>query len=285
MSSGIPTSMPQVIQPPGGLSAKPGNTTMVQIGFGYGLNYGFVANSADASEQIFKYLPLGLSYGLGIDVSNVTMHSLQPVDTSSTLGYITTLAMAFIPSEQVANLANEITIATSPLYTNPDDSTRTLMALINPMIPITPGSGFGSSGAADASATASGVGPGATANAAPISDSVVLQSSVKSTSAAIGVGVVAGAAAYGAAMFYVAHRYRRNKRSHRRSSSLQEGASVAGAAQWYGSAAGSSQPQMSQIDRHETWFSRGSGHSSNVRSVREAGISAPIAADNSLGWS
>lgn len=277
--------MPQVIQPPGGLAPKPGNTTMIQVAFGYGLNYGFVANSADASEQIFKYLPLGVAYGLGIDVSNVTMHSLQPVDTSSTLGYITTLAMAFIPSEQVDTLANEISTATSALYTNPDDSTRTLMALINPMIPIIPGTGFASGGAADASATASGVGPGATANAAPISDSVVLQSSVKSTSAAIGVGVVAGAAAYGAAMFYIAHRYRRNKRSHRRSSSLQDGASVVGAAQWYGSTAGSPQPQMSEIDRHETWFSRGSGHSSNVRSVREAGISAPIAADNSLGWS
>jgi len=288
--------MPQVIQPPGGLSSKPGNTTLIQIGFNYGLNYGFVANNAAASEQVFHYLPMGIAWGLGIDLSNVTMHSLQPYDTSATLGYITTLAMAFVPAEQVDALSAALNTASSNIYNNPNDSTKTLMSLINPMIPILAGSGL--AGQAGSSATASGMGPGATANAAPLSDSVVLQSTVRKSSAAVGAGVVAGAAAYGAAMFYIAHRYRRNKRSHRRSSSVQEGPALAGA--WYGSNAGSNtdlpqsqpqpQPYMSEVARQprpnvDTWFSRGSGGSSNAhRSVREAGISAPFNADNSLGW-
>lgn len=230
-----------------------------------------------------------------MDLSNVTMHSLQPYDTSASLGYITTLAMAFVPAEQVDALSAALNSASSNVYNNPDASTKTLMSLINPMIPILAGAGL--PGNAGSSATASGAMPGATANAAPLSDSVVLTpQTVRTSSAAIGAGVVAGAAAYGAAMFYIAHRYRRNKRSHRRSSSVQEGPALAGT--WYGSRAGSyhdiPQPQqppvMSEIGRQprhnvDTWFSRGSGGSSNAhRSIREAGISAPFNADNSLGW-
>jgi hypothetical protein len=279
--------MPQVIQPPGGLSSKPGNTTMIQIGFDYGLNYPFVANNADASEQIFQYLPQGIAYGLGINASDIVMHSLQPYDTSATLGYITTLAMAYIPSEQVDALTSALNTASNQIYDNPNDSTKTLMSLINPMIPLNAGLGIdGSNGSP--TATASGMGPGATFNAAPLSDSIVLQTSVRSTSAVIGVGVVAGAAAYGAAMFYIAHRYRRNKRAHRRSSSVQEGSVVAGATQWYGGSSmtgvhPAGMPDMTENAR-ETWFSRGSGGSGGMRSVRDAGISAPISADNSLGW-
>jgi hypothetical protein len=285
VSSGIPSSMPQVIQPPGGLAPKPGNTTLIHIGFDYGLNYDFVANNADASEQIFTFLPQGIAYGLGIDLSTITMHSLQPLDTSATLGYITTLAMAFIPSEQLDALTQALNDASSPLYNNPNDSVKTLMSLIDPMVPLLATDGLDGANPGSPTATASGMGPGATANAAPISDSVVLQSGVKTASAAIGVGVVAGAAAYGAAMFFIAHRYRRNKRSHRRASSVQEGAAAA-TAQWFGGPGSIQQQQyMSEPDpRHETWFSRGSGHSSNMRSVREAGISAPVATDNSLGW-
>ncbi|KAK5131510.1 hypothetical protein LTR16_000699, partial [Cryomyces antarcticus] len=86
IESGIPSSMPRIIQPPGGIPATPRNTTLVQVGFGYPLNYPFVVSTAGSANQIFTYLPQGIAYGLGLPNDQVTMHALQPFDTTKTLG-------------------------------------------------------------------------------------------------------------------------------------------------------------------------------------------------------
>ena len=101
----IPTTLPRIISPNGGIPSQPNNSTLIQLGFTYGLNYPFVVNSSEAVAQIFSYLPPGVAYGLNIDQGEMVMQYLQPYNTISTLGYITTLAMAYIPAQMVDPLS------------------------------------------------------------------------------------------------------------------------------------------------------------------------------------
>ncbi|KAG9956755.1 hypothetical protein KCU78_g24715, partial [Aureobasidium melanogenum] len=138
-ASGIPSSMPRVIQPPGGMPSAPGNTTLIQVGFTYGLNYPFVVSTAGSANQIFEYLPSGLAYGLNLDASKVKMYALQPYDTTESLHYITTLALVYVPSDAINQLQLDVHTSVATLYNNPDASTKTLMGMINPAIPMIPG--------------------------------------------------------------------------------------------------------------------------------------------------
>ncbi|KAG9956782.1 hypothetical protein KCU78_g24713, partial [Aureobasidium melanogenum] len=138
-ASGIPSSMPRVIQPPGGMPSAPDNTTLIQVGFTYGLNYPFVVSTAGSANQIFEYLPSGLAFGLNIDAAKVKMYALQPYDTTESLHYITTLALVYVPSDAVNQLQLDLHTSVATLYNNPDASTKTLMGMINPAIPMIPG--------------------------------------------------------------------------------------------------------------------------------------------------
>jgi hypothetical protein len=128
-----------MIQPPGGIPQAPSNGTLIQIGFSYALNYGFVAGSSTAISQIFAFLPQGIAFGLGIDVEHVKMNALMPYDTSNELGYMTTLAQAYIPSDLVDQLQLDLHTPVSNLYGNPVSSVRTLMSMVNPSLPVQPG--------------------------------------------------------------------------------------------------------------------------------------------------
>jgi hypothetical protein len=134
--------------------------------------------------------------------------------------------------------------------------------------------------------------------------------------------VVGSAAAYGAAMFFVARRYKRRKASHKRCSSVLAGGRVAPgdmASVWRpspalmsGGAGGLTGGGYGALGRHSPigggalgWGrdgmgaperdSRGSGGTGGTQTTRSgevhsaaearmAGISAPVAAENSLGW-
>ena len=260
---------------------KPNNTTLVQIGFLYPLNYPFVANTPGSQNQIFGILPGAIAYGLGVDNSSVRIHSLQPYDTRSTLGYITTVAMVFIPSSMVDTLMLDLHTPASKMYNNPNAETDTLMSMINASLPVLASLNGGTvDGASDPTALP------ANANGAPLGNDGGGTSTVKGSSVGIGVGVIAGAAAYGAAMFWVARRYTRKKQSHTRSPSMTEstshpsgnyGSMMRAGALMSGGRAGAYQDDIEERN------SRGTG-SSNGRSARAAGISAPVMAENSLGW-
>ncbi|KAL9095309.1 MAG: hypothetical protein Q9165_002566 [Trypethelium subeluteriae] len=307
--TGIPSSIPRIIQPPGGMQPQPSNSTLVQVGFGYSLNYPFVASTYGSASQIFQYLPQGVSHGLGIDPNSIAMHSLQPYDTTQDLHYITTLALFYVPSDQVNALSLNIHTPISAIYNNPDPSVKTLMNLVSPSFPIQAGIGLPGTGSPDSSGQPnpndpSGASTSASNGGSPIGSDSGASQPVRKSSVGIGVGVCAGAVAYGAAMFIVARRFRnkrREKRAHNRASSLggdrTYGAmSQTGAGAFMSGAAG----RGSGSGNHERWSpygrnsaggwgsggrdSRGSGNSSNGRSVREAGISAPVMAENSLGW-
>ncbi|KAI9671038.1 MAG: hypothetical protein M1831_005123 [Alyxoria varia] len=279
----LPSNVPQIIQPPGGMPEQPENTTLVQVGFYQQLNFIFVANHPESANQIFGYLPKGISYGLNIEIKNVTMHALQPYNTAQEPDYITTLALAYIPSPLVNTLSLNLRTPVSQIYQNPKAPVKALMDLVNPTVPILAGpdvnsyggNGFGDSGPRDTDRGQNEMGNSG--------------GTVRGTSVGIGVGVVCGAAVYGAAMFYVARRYKKRRQRHSRSSSVPQGSalspstapgSMGGAAIMSGGRGGYTDRPPSASSHGSS--SRGSGGRSTAR---QAGISRPVMAENSLGFS
>jgi hypothetical protein len=285
-ATGIPAYLPKVITPPNGTVEQPEGTSLIQIGFLAPLNYEFVVEHPYSSAQIFQYLPDGIAYGLGIQTSQVTMQSLVPLNTIASTGYTTTLAMAFVPTNLVNTLSMNLHAPSSPLYNNPSATITTLMNYINVAIPLTPGSTLSGS-------AVSGTGSGSQATSTSNGNSGVFNtnaqntsSSVKGTTTGIAVGAIGAAAAYGAAMFFIARRYKKRKQAHRRSSSLTNASEMrhSGSPALLGGAnafmsGGRTTPGTGGHDRN----SRGSGRS-NGNSARTQQISAPMMPENSLGW-
>jgi hypothetical protein len=282
--TGISSTLPRVITNPNA-TVQPEDTTQIQLGFLFPLNYKFVVDNPLSSAQIFEYLPQGVSDGLGLKRDQITMHSLIPLDTTQQMKYITTLALAYIPSNMVSTLSLDLHIPTSAIYNNDDPSINTLMNYINPAIPLSPGSNMETGGGT--TGTPGGSGP--STNPAPGNGNSVFgdtneqnQSPGKTgATAGIAMAAIGGSAAYGAAMFLIARRYKKRKQSHRRSSSVLHGGEMrqSGSPALMGGGAFMSGGRTTPgYDRN----SRGSGRTGN--SARTQQISAPMMAENSLGW-
>jgi hypothetical protein len=287
--TGIPTQLPKIIIAPNAtLDTTPEGMTLIQLGFSFSLNWEFVAENSMSAAQIFSYTPIGLYQGLNLQEHQVIMHSLLPLDTSSEVGYVTTLAMAYIPEGMLNTLALDLHTPFSGIYTNPDPSVAELMGYLIPAIPLQPGATL-QSGAA----TGTGVGSSPTGNTNGNSGVFNTESqnttpAVRSTTAGIAVGCVGAAAAYGAAMFFIARRYKRKKQSHRRSSSIMSHSEMrqSGSPALLGGgnafmAGGRTSPGGTTPSHDRN--SRGSGRSAG-NSARTQQISAPMMAENSLGW-
>ncbi|KAI4161120.1 MAG: hypothetical protein LQ342_005157 [Letrouitia transgressa] len=289
----LPSSVPAMVQPPGGIPSQPDNTTRIQVGFLKPLNYGFVVGNPVTQQQIFGFLPPGIAYGLGIDDGDVTIELLKADETSTDLPYIRTLALAFIPKDQVNNLYLDLHTPTQRIYHNPNASISMLMNFIDPSVAIQAdnpmagpgGPGFGGSPSATPSNTANG--------GAPIGGGINNDAPVRASSVAVSVGVICGAAAYGAAMFFIARRYRMRRQSHGRSPSMfsspvysgsqhdfMGGANAALMSGARGDGGGRSTSPMDAYGYGRD--SRGSGRSGGSSGRQQ--ISAPVMAENSLGW-
>jgi len=262
----------------------PEDSTLIQVGFNYSLNYAFVVANSNSSAQIFMYLPMGLAYGLSIKEEQITMRSLNPYDTQNTLGFITTLATAYIPSNMVDTLQQSLHQALSALYENPDPSVYQLMQYINPTIPLIPGGAIiggtaGASGTGAATSATAVAGGGGVFN----TDSQNSSPSTKTAAAAAAVGAISAAAAYGAAMFFIARRYKKRRSLHRRSSSIMSPSQMrfTGSPALMGGAVMSGGRGTPGLQNGRE--SRGSGRSAG-NSARTVEISAPMMAENSLGW-
>lgn len=280
--------MPRLVQPANGMPNPPSNFTLVQVGFNFGLNYPFVVGKPESATQIFAYLPEGIAFGLGISKDQVLMNALMPYDTSKTLGYITTLAQTYIPTELVNEMQLHLHAPSSPIYYNPSAPVNALMDMVNPTIPILPGAamdGFSSFASFNPAATTrAGEGDGA-----PIGGDSGSAKKVSGTSVGIGLGAIGGAAVYAAAMIYVARRYRQKRKGHQRASSVPTAGdmtqrSSGGMGTFFMSGANGRTTPRTLASNSGGRHSRTSNGSSNGRSVREQGISAPLMSENSLGW-
>jgi hypothetical protein len=260
----LATNAPLVIQPAGGIPAKQPGQTLIQVGFNKSLSYPFVAGNTVSASQIFSFLPEGIADGLGLNLNQVVMQSIQPYDTLKNLGYVTTLALVYVPTSEVSTLSILMQTPTSAIYEgHPSDSVNAFMAFINPSIPLLAGQTMGEGSAGAAPATYSTV-SGSQAGGAPIGGDAGNVNPVQGSSVAI-AGPMAGAgAAFALAMVFVARRYAAKRRS------------------LYGSS------EVSSSD-NPVWMSpqttdRTSTNSPTNRSIRSQDISHPVMAQNSLGW-
>lgn len=232
-----------------------------------------------SSAQIFEYLPKGLADGLNITRDTVTIRSLSPLDTTSQLGFITTIARAFIPQASFDKLKVSIQLPTTALFNNKDERIETLMNYINTAIPLLPGGSLENGGGSGAGETPAD--EGSNNEDGPFNDSQNTASGkVNGTTAGFVVAGIGGAVAYGTAMFLIARRYKKRKQSHRRSQSSSSPSDMMRAGTPYGGGAFMSGGRVSSPPNDRN--SRGSGRTGN--SARTAQISAPMMAENSLGW-
>lgn len=252
---------------------------MGQVCFKWPLNYPFVSAN-DGGKQIFHYLPQAIADGLGIPIGEVKNMGLKPLDTTAYQGFITTLALFTIPSDLQDTLAVMLRNPAAKFWHNTDSTVNDLTSQINTACPL-PAAG-GESNAPNEAANPAATPGGGAGDGGAIGGDIGASRKVNSTSAIVASSAIVGAFAYGAAMFFVARRYRNKRIAHQRASSVPStsrmtyGSIPGGAAAWMH---GARNGRMTPGSRG----SRGSS-SSQGRSVRTAQISAPVMAENSLGW-
>ncbi|KAJ5096163.1 hypothetical protein NUU61_005519 [Penicillium alfredii] len=259
------TSLPDSILPPASqIKQPPENSSLLQLGFNGQLPWPFVATTPLSSSQIFDYVPTALKHAFP-DVKDVAMYALEPYLSWKKTGYNATLAIFYWPGNEIDSLAEKKRNPNSALYKGNRQAIDQLMSLIDPSIPLMfEGNNPSSDGNSDGNDDGNGNGDNHNSNT---DDGSGNSSKIKASSVGTGVGVVAGAAAYGAGMFWVARRYRKRRQLHQRSSSTVD--------------------QMSEGSHAGSVFGAGgrSLGSQNSRGTnRSQMISAPVMAENSLGW-
>ncbi|KAJ5543104.1 hypothetical protein N7535_005533 [Penicillium sp. DV-2018c] len=265
-----PTALPGSITPSNDASEAPSDSVLLQLGFNGQLPWSFVATTPLSSSQIFNYTPQAIEFALPTLSSKElpVMFALEPYYNWQATGYNATLAIFYFPRDKVDALRALKVNPNSALYNQKSESIQSLMSMVDSTIPLE-FSGNRPNGKSD---SVGGHGDGGNTDDSDggnnnNGDGSAGSSKAKASSVGIGVGVVAGAAAYGAGMFWVARRYRKRKQLHQRSSSTVEQMSQGG------SAAGSLFAGGSRAPSHG---SRGT--------ARSQMISAPVMAENSLGW-
>jgi hypothetical protein len=270
-----------MIAPPTGISTPPADSFLGQIGFDWPLNYPFVVAN-DGGNQIFEFLPIAISDALNITRDEVGMVGLKPFDTTQYQGFITTLALFWIPRDLNGTLAAQLRTPVSPLWHNKNQTVNDLTGLINTAFPLPAGSLPADGGSTPIGANPQSTESASIENGGPVGGDINTSKKVNPVSAGIATGAVMGAIAYGAAMFFVARRYRNKKMAHKRSNSVPSTGRYT-----YGSMTGTGGAWMSggRGPGRLTPDGRDSrGSSSGGRSVRTQQISAPVMAENSLGW-
>ena len=261
-----------------------------QIAFDYGLNYNFVANTG-SSGQIFTYLRQAIAQAVGVNEDDVVNYGLRAADTTQYKGWVTTLAVFMIPKDKNTTLEVQLGQPASNFYHNVDKDgnpvavVNQLTALVDPTWPLPYGKLPDGQSAPATNQNSQDISEPGDVNhsGGALPGDTTGSRKVNATSAGIATGAVLGAIAYGAAMFFVARRYRNKKAAHRRSSSVPSTSRYT-----YGSVGGGNWMSGARNGRltptaPNSRGSRGSS-SSNGRSIRTQQISAPVMAENSLGW-
>lgn len=291
-STGLPSNIPKMILPDDPNQPIPDGSVPIQIGFLFPLNYMFVSKNTVAAAQIFKYLPVALADSGGFSTDRILISKIVPYDTRDQWGYITALAKVHYPQSMLDNLQMDLLAPNSALYNNNLEIVRNLTSVINTKVDLfgnVDGDYTGDSGNNDSGSNRNN-------DAFDNGGSDGQSAKQKATTAGIAVGAFGLSVMYGAAMFIVARRYKRKRQGHRRTSSI--GSSQRSSEMRYtghGSPALMGGALMSRdfsnygatndpAVRPGGRDSHGSGRSGMGNSARTAYISAPVAAENSLGW-
>jgi hypothetical protein len=239
-------------------------------------------SKSDGGAQIFHYLPIAISDALNITVDEVQNYGLKPLNTMEYQGFITTLAMFTIPQDLESTLAAQLRNPADTFWHNKNSTVNALTNLINTACPLPAGKLPGDNSPANAAAAPGATPTGGAGDGGAMGGDINRSQKVNSTSAIVASSAIVGAIAYGAAMFFVARRYRNKRMAHQRASSVPSESRMT-----YGSIPGGAAAWMHGARNGRiTPGSRGSQGSSTSqgRSVRTQQISAPVMAENSLGW-
>lgn len=305
-STELPSGLPKAITPDF-VPDLPADKMEIQITFDYGFNWGFTVGSAPATAQLAKFVPMILARQANINESEIQFRRMLPLDLQDTLGYVATRIILPYPKDLVPKLRVAMHIPTEPLFNHEHELARNISEHINTAVDILVGSTL-TGGGNNPNNPGGGSNPNDVFNNGGGSEPSASQ---RGTTAGIAVGAVAVAAAYGVAMFLIARRYKRKKSLHRRTSSMgthpstmrqtdtsspalmggallsrdfthNYGAAAAGAGA--GVAAAGAGAVILSGNQPGGRDSQGSGRSGGQNSGRSAYISAPMAAENSLGW-
>ncbi len=149
---------------------------------------------------MFQYLPIGVANGLNISISKVLMQYLQPYDTLAAYGYISTLAMVYIPDSQVDLLALLLPNKNSSLYHGDNAIVNQLMGMLNAEIPLLAGQQL------DPQA-----GTATNALAKPSSSATNPSAISAGAGAGIGIAILLAIIALGIGVFFLLRRRRRRR--------------------------------------------------------------------------
>ncbi|RDA88719.1 hypothetical protein CP532_4071 [Ophiocordyceps camponoti-leonardi (nom. inval.)] len=302
-----PTNFPKYIAPSKPAASAPVGTRNITIA----LNNMVVKSGIDAISTyniISRLLPSLISLGLASgSADKVVVFSLERCGGSDES--FTFLAHTSFPDDDglVSKLQMNLGLANSPIYTtNATELKRVIEKNLPPGQSITPtdtqaamtlrnnldkvhkitiehciirGSGKGAS---------NGDYPGSSGDGQNGPNPGNQSETEKLKTMGMSMGIVSAGVVYGAVMFIIARRYKRKKQTHRRSSSVSNSQNSS-EMRYTGGASpalmGGALPSRDYFSyRPEGRDSHGSGRSGMGNSGRTANISAPVAAENSLGW-
>ena len=113
---------------------------LVQFGLLEGYHYPRVSSTPRIASEISRLTPKALGYAYspnGHAEGDFKVEGLNPLDTQSSLGYITTLVTVRVPNDIVEKLRGDIKNSGSRIYSHPEKEVRDFTAQVNGGIDIT----------------------------------------------------------------------------------------------------------------------------------------------------
>ncbi|KAI0785163.1 hypothetical protein C8Q75DRAFT_723072 [Abortiporus biennis] len=140
----LPTTLPSQIVPANGVDPGVDNLdgyTPIAILYSSDLRWEFVAKNPDSASQIFAWTSASIQYALSLTTDQVQLFALEawrPSDYTgpSDIDKLLTLFVAYIPSDQVNNLAQQIKVKSSAFYQVPQPAGQ-ISTYVNPGFPVT----------------------------------------------------------------------------------------------------------------------------------------------------
>ncbi|KAI0685008.1 hypothetical protein BC835DRAFT_1291373, partial [Cytidiella melzeri] len=166
----LPNNIPSRIYLPSGMPTSPGPSyTLITLLLDNALPWKLVATNDDSANQIFAWFPVIISTALGIDQTDVTTVALQVFKPTSYTGpqdvaELQTEYLAYIQSDLVDTLANQLLVKTSPFYQTPPPYNQ-LAAHVLSTFPVASGDdGSGGSGSDSGSGSGNGLSSASSSN-------------------------------------------------------------------------------------------------------------------------
>jgi len=264
--------------------------TFISILFDPSLRWSWVTTNSDSASQLFAYTPILIQSALGITADQVKTYALQvwkganyqsPADSDKLL----TMYLAYIPSNMVDQLAQELLAKNSAFYTAAGPPYTQLAAHVDATFPVS-GATTSGSGGSDPSAPDGGAQPASAASGSKTREDVII--GVVSSLGAITLLVLA--------FLVVRALKQRRDLAHRRLSDPPQGGDFAGA-----------RPENQDFDRDSVGGQRRrsfyyaedslrdqapSGMDQQVsesgmrerRTVNAGMIGTPVLRDNTMNW-